>query len=224
MNFAECKPFSIIESQQLIDIEERMEEYIFRPGEDIISHGDAGDRYYIIKSGSVVVLKKMLKDELEQVEVLGKGDGFGEDALINGTKQTATVRALEHTTVRLVSGNDFNLILKPSFLEEVFPEDVETDVNGDFTFLDVRMEEEFDEEHIPGAINIPVDELRMRLSEFDPGREYYVYCLAGPRSAQASFILKSQGFNAMSIKGGISAWTGPLVEAGEKINESIVPT
>ena len=224
MKLDKHKIFSVLGPENLHRIQNSVEEHIFLPGENIINHGDTSDQYFIIKSGIVVVLKKMLLDELEQVSVLGVGEGFGEDAIINGTKQQVTVRALEKTVVCIVPRKDFDSILKPSFLEEVFPEDVEMDGRESQMLLDVRMAVEFEEEHIPGALNIPLDELNMNYSELDFSKEYYVYCLAGSRSAAAAFILSSKGYRVRNIKGGLMAWDGPLVEEIQLPNESLVPT
>lgn len=47
--------------------------------------------------------------------------------------------------------------------------------------LDIRSKEEFDKGFIPNAINIPIDELRDRMSELDINKNIYVYCLGGVR-------------------------------------------
>lgn len=224
MELAKYKLFSLLEPEKLHNIKNNVEECTFSPGQDIICHGTESTAYYIIKSGSALVLKKMLGEELEQVEILGSGHGFGEDALINNTKQGMTVRTLEETTVWKVSRTDFDSHIKSAFLQEISPEDMNRNGNGGYTLLDVRMDFEFEEEHIPGAVNIPLDELRMRYPELDQEREYYVYCLVGCRSATAAFNLSSQGFRARNIKGGIMNWTGPLEKKAVAAEKSFKPT
>ncbi len=221
MKFNNYKPFSLIESARLQSIREYITECEFAPGESIISIGEESTAYYIIKSGSVMVLQKMIKDEPEQVAVLGEGDGFGEDALINGGRQNETVRAIEETTVWIISKSDFDQILKTTFLEQISSEDIEID-NGRHKILDVRTEDEFYEEHIPGAIHIPLNRLRMTFSEIDRDSEYCVYCSAGVRSAVAAFLLRSQGIRAKNIKGGLSYWTGSIKEVDVNSNELLV--
>jgi rhodanese-related sulfurtransferase len=61
--------------------------------------------------------------------------------------------------------------------------------------LDVRTPEEFREGHVPGARNIPVQELARRLSEVGPpGTPVVVYCKAGARSATAAELLRGAGY------------------------------
>jgi phage shock protein E len=72
--------------------------------------------------------------------------------------------------------------------------------------LDVRTPEEFNEGHIAGAVNIPVQELTQRLSEVPDDKEIIVYCRSGNRSATASNILLENGFSAIYDMGGIIAW------------------
>ena len=86
------------------------------------------------------------------------------------------------------------------------------------------MKTEFDEDHIYGAVNIPLDELRRRYAELDRDREYYVYCLMGARSAAASFLMNNQGLRATSIRGGISNWPGAVEKMNDGVHTPLKPT
>ena len=68
--------------------------------------------------------------------------------------------------------------------------------------LDVRTPREYANGHVPGAVNIPVDELRDRLSELDPEKEIYEYCQVGVRAHTAQRILKQHGFRVKNVSGG----------------------
>ncbi|MDO9207253.1 MAG: rhodanese-like domain-containing protein [Sulfuricurvum sp.] len=76
------------------------------------------------------------------------------------------------------------------------------------TLLDVRTTEEFSQEHIEGAILIPVQELSENLTKLQSVKEkkIIVYCHSGSRSVAASRILVTNGFVPLNIKGGISEW------------------
>jgi glyoxylase-like metal-dependent hydrolase (beta-lactamase superfamily II)/rhodanese-related sulfurtransferase len=73
--------------------------------------------------------------------------------------------------------------------------------------LDVRRRGEFGESHIPGAQNIPLDELPERLSEIDREHPLAVICAGGYRSSIASSLLARAGFaNVRNVQGGTEAW------------------
>ncbi len=74
--------------------------------------------------------------------------------------------------------------------------------DGSATLLDVRTPGEYSRGHIDCFINIPVDELRDRLSELDPGKIAYVICQSGIRSYIACRILMQHGFDARNFSGG----------------------
>ena len=65
--------------------------------------------------------------------------------------------------------------------------------------LDVRTAEEFQAEHVEGALNIPLQELPQRLGELGaPGSEVLAYCRSGNRSASAVTLLQRAGYRAES--------------------------
>ena len=57
--------------------------------------------------------------------------------------------------------------------------------------------------HLAGAVNIPVDELRGRMSELDKGKTIYVNCYSGLRSYIACRMLAANGFRCSNMAGGI---------------------
>lgn len=68
--------------------------------------------------------------------------------------------------------------------------------------LDVRTAKEYREGHVPGAINIPVDDLREALPNLDKHREYVAYCQVGLRGYVACRILTQRGFKCRNLSGG----------------------
>lgn len=68
--------------------------------------------------------------------------------------------------------------------------------------VDVRTEIEYNNGHLEGAINIPVDELRSRLSELDKDKEIIEYCQVGLRGYIAARILSQYGYKVKNITGG----------------------
>ncbi len=72
--------------------------------------------------------------------------------------------------------------------------------------LDVRTPREFASGHIPGAVNIPVDDLRTRLGEIPRDRKTAAYCQVGQRGYLATRILLQSGFSAANIGGGYKTY------------------
>ncbi len=79
----------------------------------------------------------------------------------------------------------------------------------DFALLDTRTGKELKETGIiPGAVHIPIDELRDRIDELDRERETILYCAVGMRSYLGNRILAMKGFkNVKTLTGGIESWT-----------------
>ena len=73
---------------------------------------------------------------------------------------------------------------------------------GKITLLDTRTEREYAQGHFQGSVNIPLDELRERLSELDPQKPVYVNCHSGLRSYLACRILTGNGFECYNFSGG----------------------
>jgi rhodanese-related sulfurtransferase/biotin operon repressor len=80
--------------------------------------------------------------------------------------------------------------------------------SGEVLLIDVRPKEEYDVDHIPGAISIPIDELEQHLSSLPANKDIVAYC-RGPyclMSAQAVEILKSRGIKAYRLEEGVHEW------------------
>ena len=69
--------------------------------------------------------------------------------------------------------------------------------------LDVRNPQELEVEAMPGAVNIPLSQLRARLGELPRDREILVFCRSGQRAYYATRILLQNGFNARNLSGGM---------------------
>ena len=80
------------------------------------------------------------------------------------------------------------------------------DVGQDDLLLDVRTSAEFAQGHIPGAVNIPVDDLRGKLGELTKDRRIVAYCKVGFRGYLATRILLQYGFDAVNLSGGYTTW------------------
>ena len=79
-------------------------------------------------------------------------------------------------------------------------------IPGDALVLDVREAEEHELGAVPGAVNIPLGQLRGRLDELDRSRRIVCYCQVGMRGYLAERILKQHGFDAANLSGGYLTW------------------
>jgi rhodanese-related sulfurtransferase len=80
--------------------------------------------------------------------------------------------------------------------------------HGEVTVLDVRPSEEYRAGHIPGAVSIPVGELRARFKELPKNREVVAYC-RGPYcvfATEAVELLRKKGFKAHRMQEGMLDW------------------
>jgi len=79
---------------------------------------------------------------------------------------------------------------------------------GAVTLIDVRPEDEFAHGHLPGALNIPLGRLELRLAELPPDREVVAYC-RGPwcvLSFEAVALLRRRGHLARRLEDGFPEW------------------
>jgi CRP-like cAMP-binding protein len=214
------QPFKLLEPEKMYAVMQKMTEKTYKPGENIIVQGEKGDNYYIIKSGRVAVLKKKKVGEgSEQVAELCDGEAFGEEALIRDDPRNATCQAMEETTVIVLNKKDFNQIVKAAFLDNIFPEEIPLETYLDeYMIIDARIPAEYEEEHIWGAVNIPVEILRQKCAEFDRTKKYITYCLNDSRGMVAAFLLKNRGFNAQCLRGGVSGWLGKVETGSDGIH------
>jgi phage shock protein E len=80
-------------------------------------------------------------------------------------------------------------------------------VQNGAALVDVRTPEEYQAGHLPGAVNIPVDEISARASEIGSvTRPVVTYCHSGARSARAAATLRQLGFNDVVNLGPKAAW------------------
>lgn len=82
-----------------------------RAGEFLFREGDPGDKFYIVFSGAVEILKERPLGDHERLAVKRSGEGFGEMSLLNDAPRSASVRAVEDTRLLTVARSEFDALL-----------------------------------------------------------------------------------------------------------------
>jgi CRP-like cAMP-binding protein len=200
----QTKAFHKVPPSNIQAIFMRMQRATYRPGERIIQQGDEGDYFYTIVKGKCCVTRETpLNREGIKLAELSMGDTFGEEALIAGAKRNATVSAITDVTAMRLAKDEFSALLKEPMLEWVDKDAAQFVIARGGKWLDVRLPSEFESAHLPGAINLPLYFIRLKLKSLDRNMPYVVYCDTGRRSSAAAYILSERGFNASVLKGGI---------------------
>ncbi|HVN42994.1 MAG TPA: rhodanese-like domain-containing protein [Steroidobacteraceae bacterium] len=79
--------------------------------------------------------------------------------------------------------------------------------DAELFLLDVRSPEEFAAGHVPGAVNIPHDQLLKRLADVPKDADVVLYCRSGHRSALAAEVLLAHGYQRLAhLEGDMDGW------------------
>lgn len=195
-----------------------LESMVSRPvkiGEEVVRQGEPGDTFYVIWSGRAEVWRTGLyDDEPQKVAELVAGDDFGDEALVMGCTRNATVRMVEDGELLMLDRNTFLDLMSRPLIEEVEVGVAKSMIEAGWKPIDVRYAEEFEDGHIPGAIHLPLPDLRMKAERtLSPDHRYVAVCLSGKRSAVGAMLLRQRRFDVVTMKGGMRDW-GYEVETG----------
>jgi rhodanese-related sulfurtransferase len=178
-------------------IEARREDVLVREGEE-------GDYYYVIESGRCQV-ERVVGGVRTTLAELKSGDAFGEEALASNARRNATVRMVTDCRLLRLGKADFKALLGEPLLQRVsYAEGLQRVALG-AAWLDVRYPSEYRCDRLPGALNVPLNEVRDSFAVLDRAREYVVYCQSGRRSSAAAFLFAQHGFRAYLLEGGLRA-------------------
>jgi rhodanese-related sulfurtransferase len=76
------------------------------------------------------------------------------------------------------------------------------------TIIDVREQGEYDQAHVAGSTLIPMSQFVERQGEVPKDTTVYLLCATGNRSGRVTEYLEQQGYDAVNVAGGITAWQG----------------
>jgi rhodanese-related sulfurtransferase len=190
---------------------ERFERVGVKRGDVVLREGAVGDYYYLIERGRSVVTRLVGGVDME-IAALKPGDAFGEEALLADSTRNATVTMKTDGALLRLSKLDFFELLREPLLKRVaWTAAVDLVANG-AKWIDVRFPAEFVQDGLPGALNIPLNEVRRSVSMLDTECEYVAYCQSGRRSSAAAFLLSQRGLRASALAGGLMARPATLRE------------
>ena len=196
--------FANLPSAHIGELLNRFQRIDVKAGEVVIREGDEGDYYYVIETGRAQV-SRVVGGVTVTLAELKSGDAFGEEALVSEAKRNATV-AMKSTGVLLrLAKQDFISLLKEPLLNKLSVPRAQEKIAGGAQWLDVRYPSEYQYDKLPGAINVPLAEVRNAFSVLDKSREYVIYCQSGRRSSAAAFLLAHRGFKVYLLDGGLWA-------------------
>jgi rhodanese-related sulfurtransferase len=199
-------PFAQLPPANIGKLLERIEVIAVWANDVIIREGDAGDYYYVIESGRAQVSRLVGGVNMVLAE-LKAGDVFGEEALVSGTKRNATVTMKSNGVLLRLKMEDFLELVREPLLHRVSYQEAQQKVAQGAQWVDVRHPPEFRYDKLPGAINVPLNDIRNAIGALRKDRQYIAYCQSGRRSSAAAFILAQAGYDVYVLEGGL--WSVP---------------
>lgn len=177
----------------------------------IVSQGEAGEFYYLVKQGQCVVSRKPNLHAREIILAqLRAGDMFGEDALLAEQPVSASITALTPVTLLRLSKAEFLSLIKEPTLKYIQAADLDLELQMGSLIVDVRSEEAFALGHIAGSQCIPFFSLRMQLQlkVLDRNKSIIVVCEDGKLSRAAAFLLLRYKVAAKILNHGLQGLDG----------------
>ncbi|MCJ7591479.1 MAG: cyclic nucleotide-binding domain-containing protein [Woeseiaceae bacterium] len=201
----QTKAFHKIPPANIQAIFMRMQQINYRTGDVILKQGAEGDYFYVLIRGTALVTRETpLSKEGIKLAELSVGDTFGEEALISDAKRNATVTMRSDGAVMRLGKDDFKKLLNEPMLDWVTKAEAEEIIRSGGQWLDVRLPSEFENQHLDGALNIPLYFIRLKINTLDPDKKYIVCCDTGRRSSAGAYILSERGYHAYVLTGGIN--------------------
>ena len=201
----QTKAFHKIPPANIQAIFMRMQQINYKAGDVVLKQGAEGDYFYVLTRGkSLVTRETPLNQDGIKLAELTVGDTFGEEALISDAKRNATVTMSTDGSVMRLGKDDFKNLLNEPMLDWVTLNEAQEVIKSGGIWLDVRLPSEFENNHMQGAVNIPLYFIRMKINTLDQEKDYVLCCDTGRRSSAGAYILSERGFKAYVLKGGIN--------------------
>jgi CRP-like cAMP-binding protein len=198
--------FSQLPAAHIDELLNRFERFEAKAGHVVIREGAEGDYYYVIESGKCRV-ERLVGGVSMLLADLKSGDAFGEEALVSETKRNATVTMKTDGALLRLDKQDFVELLKEPLLHRASYDEARQRVAMGGQWVDVRYPSEYQYDKLPGALNIPLAEVRNAFGVLNKARDYVIYCQSERRSSAAAFLLAQRGYRTYLLAGGL--WNTP---------------
>src|SRR5882724_5179282 len=194
--------FSQLPPAHVNELLRRFERINVTKGDTVIREGAEGNFYFVVETGRCKV-ERMIGGVSMLLAELKSGDAFGEEALVSEARRNATVTMKSDGVLLRLDKNDFETLLKEPLLQRLSMEDARQKAMNGAQWVDVRYPSEYQYDKLPGAINLPLAEIRNMFAVLDRSKEYVAYCQSGRRSAAAAFLFAQRGFRVWLLEGGL---------------------
>lgn len=172
----------------------RFETQKVQADEVVIKQGERGEFFYVLESGSAVVL-----DAAGNIlAALRPGDYFGEEALVGDTTRNATIKMLTPGKLKRLKKEDFRELLHQPV--QKFITAAALKAAPAYQVIDVRLPVERRFAAVPGSRNIPLSQLRASLKELDANLTYVITDDSGRRCDVAVQLLTQAGFDTYILQ------------------------
>jgi rhodanese-related sulfurtransferase len=171
-------------------------------GETVIHEGDEGDCCYFLLEGEADILKSSDNGALRCVAKISSGRCFGEDALLELRRRNASVKMTSEGVLMRLEKIDFLTLLQEPAIDELDCSEVDA-LSEKPIWVDVRTNLEYSDSHLAYSANVPLSNLSLKRRLLSPDQCYVLYCDTGRRSRAAAYFLGKDGFNVVSLDGGL---------------------
>jgi CRP-like cAMP-binding protein len=179
-------------------LQARFEFIEVKAGECVVSYGEPGEHFYVLKEGRAHI---SLPDSYQQPiqPELHSGDFFGEEALVSGSVRAATIRMLEDGVLARLQRELFIELVRPTLIPQISSEQLQQLTHHGQKFsllLDIRLPMEYRMAHQPESINLPLAQLRNQAASLSNNTLYTVLPEGGVHSELAVHLLNQLSFEA----------------------------
>ncbi|NNJ91392.1 MAG: cyclic nucleotide-binding domain-containing protein [Gammaproteobacteria bacterium] len=191
--------FQKLQDEYLNQLFQVMDEINFQSGENVITQGEPGDFFYLVKEGTCKVFRQKDGKEVE-LATLRATDSFGEDALLGDRPRNATVRMFTDGTLMRISKKDFEHFMFQPIVKWIEAEQAQKLLQQGAQLIDVR--KKHDKSMVAeNSKYIPLFMLRNQLKRLDKDHSYLLLCDDDNDGAIASYLFSKFGLDGYILRG-----------------------